>query len=71
MANEIHEIHEYFNRKTADWGVLDFLNECGIEPFEKKIDTYIKSLNNIVKFEGGKRNKRACILLERYSKASK
>ena len=68
MANEIHE---YFDRKSADWGILNFMNECGIEPFEKKIDAYVKSLNGIINNEQGKRNERARILLERYSKASK
>ena len=48
------------------------MNESGTEPFEKKIDAYIKSLKNIIdSAEQGKRNEKARMLLERYSKASK
>ena len=36
------EIHKYFDKKSNEWGILDFLNECDIEIFEKKIDTYTR-----------------------------
>ncbi|CAG8728163.1 15536_t:CDS:10, partial [Funneliformis caledonium] len=38
---------EYFNRKPENWSILDFLNECDLEPFDRKIDFYIKSLRAI------------------------
>lgn len=65
------EIHKYFCRKSSDWRIIDFLNENDIEPFEKKIDVYIKSLNNIIALEKGKRRERALTLLEKYKEASR
>ncbi|CAG8800322.1 2664_t:CDS:2, partial [Cetraspora pellucida] len=63
-------IHEYFSRKSSDWGILSFLDESNIEPFDKKIDTYIKSLNNIIASEQcGKRPEKARILLKMYKEA--
>ncbi|CAG8803104.1 14500_t:CDS:2, partial [Gigaspora rosea] len=60
-----NEIHEYFNRKTSDWGIRSFLDESGIEPFDKSIDAYIKSLNNIIASEQqGKRSEKAQMLEE-------
>ncbi|CAG8654668.1 17515_t:CDS:2 [Funneliformis caledonium] len=41
-------IHKYFKRETFKWNVLNFLNECDIEPFERKIDCYTSSLDIIV-----------------------
>ncbi|CAG8739633.1 15297_t:CDS:10, partial [Gigaspora margarita] len=29
------KIHKFFNRKCANWHILDFLEECGIEDFKK------------------------------------
>ncbi|CAG8554028.1 17291_t:CDS:10 [Cetraspora pellucida] len=48
---------------------LGFLSECDLEPFERKIDEYLKSLQKI-KAEKGIRQKKASQLLDRYQKAS-
>ena len=40
--------YEYFSRDPSTWGIIDFLNQCDLEPFERKIDHYIKSLDEIV-----------------------
>ncbi|KAF0490024.1 hypothetical protein F8M41_022011 [Gigaspora margarita] len=65
------KIHGYFKRKCAKWGIIDFLNECGIEPFDSMIDEYIKSLEAIVNSGQGEDQKQAKRLLEKYRKASK
>ncbi|CAG8777721.1 11256_t:CDS:2, partial [Acaulospora morrowiae] len=64
------EIHEYFNRKFVDWNIIDFLRECKEEPFQRKIDKYLKSLETIVEREKGKRKTMAETLLQRYKEAS-
>lgn len=65
-----NKIHKYFNRKCSKWNIVDFLNECDLEPFDKKIDDYLKSLQNI-KAEKGMRRKKANQLLDLYRKARK
>ncbi len=35
--------HGYFSRSFTEWKIMDFLKECEVEPFKKKIDIYIKS----------------------------
>jgi hypothetical protein len=62
--------HEYFDRKSSEWSITDFLNECEKETFEIKIDYYLKSLRDIVECEQGNRSQRAKILLDRYREAS-
>ncbi|CAG8508596.1 13598_t:CDS:2, partial [Acaulospora colombiana] len=47
-----------------------FLNECKIEPFERKIDQYLRCLNTITDNEKDKRKERAEILLRAYREAS-
>ncbi|CAG8634137.1 11296_t:CDS:2, partial [Ambispora gerdemannii] len=42
-----NQIHEFFKRKSAKWNISDFLDESNDEQFKKKIDAYIKSLENI------------------------
>ncbi|RUP23308.1 hypothetical protein BC936DRAFT_139020 [Jimgerdemannia flammicorona] len=64
-------IHEYFNRRPAQWCILGFLNECDMEPFERKMDEYLKSLSNIIDCEQGIRHERAKCLLDRYRKVKK
>ncbi|RIA80406.1 hypothetical protein C1645_866873 [Glomus cerebriforme] len=61
-------VHKYFDRVSEEWEIRDFLKNCDIEPFEQKIDCYIKSLEEIVKKEGGSREKKAQLLLNRYKK---
>ena len=63
--------NKYFGRKTSDWNILEFLKECEEEPFDLKIDCYIKSLENISNREGDNcRREKAQALLDRYKKAS-
>jgi len=62
--------HEYFNRDCSRWNILDFLNLCGIEPFDAKMDTYTKSLKNIICQEQGTQKERANELLGDYIQAS-
>ncbi|KAF0472439.1 hypothetical protein F8M41_025011 [Gigaspora margarita] len=56
MQNE--EIHECFSRKASDWGILSYLDESSIEPFDRSIDVYIKSLNIIASEPQGKRSEK-------------
>ncbi len=66
------EIHEYFNRRCEEWGILDFLTECEEQHFKRKIDVYVKSLKNIMGSNMRKtKRERARTLLDRYKKASK
>src|SRR6266508_741512 len=69
MSNEI-KIHKYFDQDPANWSILGFLNECELEPFETKIDSYIKGLKKIVNCEQDNKKKSAQVLLDNYQKAS-
>ncbi|CAG8691628.1 hypothetical protein RhiirA5_434819 [Rhizophagus irregularis] len=64
-------IHEYFDQTYTEWNIREFLNECNKEPFQQKIDTYLKSIENIVRSDKEKRSKKAQHLFDRYKKASK
>ncbi|CAJ0825293.1 5898_t:CDS:2 [Entrophospora sp. SA101] len=66
-----NEIDEYFNRKSTEWNIFDFLGESNEEPFQRKIDRYIKSLKTIVDREEGKKKEKAKYLLQRYREATK
>ncbi|CAG8615612.1 3360_t:CDS:10, partial [Acaulospora morrowiae] len=68
MSNEI-KIHKYFDQDPAKWCILGFLNECELEPFEMKIDYYIKWLKKIVDCEQDIKKKCAQALLDKYQKA--
>ncbi|CAG8637790.1 16015_t:CDS:2, partial [Racocetra persica] len=60
----------YFNRKSAKWTIIKFLNECEEETFRKKIDSYLKLLQNIVDLDPErKRKERARELLDAYKEA--
>jgi hypothetical protein len=65
-----NQIHKYFDRKYSDWNIIGFLDECDLEPFDRKIDEYLKSLQKI-KEEEGMRKGKASQLLDRYRKACK
>ncbi|CAG8552008.1 2325_t:CDS:2, partial [Funneliformis caledonium] len=69
MSNEI-KIHKYFDQDPANWSILGFLNECELEPFEMKIDSYVKWLKKIVDCEQDIKKKSAQALLDNYHKAS-
>ncbi|GBC22396.2 hypothetical protein GLOIN_2v1770754 [Rhizophagus irregularis DAOM 181602=DAOM 197198] len=62
-------IHEYFDQTYTEWNIREFLNECNKEPFQQKIDTYLKSIENIVRSDKEKRSKKAQHLFDRYKKA--
>ncbi|CAB4387417.1 unnamed protein product [Rhizophagus irregularis] len=64
------QIHEYFDSKSTNWSILGFLEECDEEPFQKKIDKYIKDLEIIADYEQGKRQEQANLLLSRYREDS-
>ncbi|CAG8714363.1 9570_t:CDS:2, partial [Acaulospora morrowiae] len=64
-------VHEYFKRSYEDWNIREFLEECNVEPLEQKIDCYIKSLQEIVKYGNENGKKRAQRLLDRYKKGFK
>ncbi|CAG8627924.1 8654_t:CDS:2, partial [Scutellospora calospora] len=69
--NNKNKTHEYFKRNPEDWGILEFLNECELESFDLKIDSYTKCLESIVESEQGDRSERAQLLLDKYKKESK
>ncbi len=58
--------NKYFDQNPASWSVLDYLNKCKLEPFQLKIDNYIKCLTTIVDNEQGDRKNSAQLLLNRY-----
>ena len=68
MNNKI--MNEYFKRKSSEWNISDFLEECGIEEFKQKIEVYLISLKTIANTHQDKRSKRAQELLDNYKKAS-
>jgi hypothetical protein len=66
-----YEYYDYFDIKCSEWNILGFLKQCNVEPFDVKIDYYLKCLENIVRCELGNRQKKAQELIDRYRKASK
>ncbi|RUS25343.1 hypothetical protein BC938DRAFT_472306 [Jimgerdemannia flammicorona] len=52
-------IHEYFKRKSSEWNILAFLEECDEEIYQSKISYYLKSLQRISQSEKGRRQERA------------
>ncbi|CAG8772509.1 21284_t:CDS:2, partial [Cetraspora pellucida] len=57
---------EYFKRDPEKWGIIGFLNECREEPFERKIDKYLKQLETIVVTGRKNESKKAKKLLDKY-----
>ncbi|CAG8671667.1 5908_t:CDS:2, partial [Paraglomus occultum] len=68
------EIHEYFERKSSEWNIVDFLEECDRSSFSlrDKIGKYISSLETIVTTTEttDRRHERAQQLLKNYIQAS-
>ena len=58
--------HEYFNRAYTEWNIISFLNQCNEEPFWLNVDLCLRSLENIISFEEGKRKEKAQFLLDKY-----
>ena len=44
---------DYFKRKALKWDIIEFLRECKLEPFKRKIDSYICNLEDIARNEQG------------------
>ncbi|CAG8785243.1 11074_t:CDS:2, partial [Dentiscutata erythropus] len=65
-----NEMYEFFKRNSDKWNIIDFLNECYMEPFERKIYQYLRCLDTIAGRDKGKRKERAETLLNRYREAS-
>ncbi|CAG8551246.1 14946_t:CDS:10 [Cetraspora pellucida] len=62
--------HKYFDKKSSEWNILGFLDECEEEKFDLKIDQYVKSLEKIANEEKDSRREKAQKLLDSYKKAS-
>ncbi|RUP50255.1 hypothetical protein BC936DRAFT_139852 [Jimgerdemannia flammicorona] len=63
--------HDYFDRKSSTWSIQGFMRECDLQPFDFKLDFYLKTLENIANREQGDRQNNARALLKRYKEASK
>ncbi|CAG8785860.1 3840_t:CDS:2, partial [Cetraspora pellucida] len=61
-------VHKYFERKASEWNIVGFLNECEIEPFERKIESYITSLEHIANNEKNRWREVAQSLIDKYKK---
>jgi len=60
----------YFDRRSSEWNICGFLDVCDLEPFQRKIEDYIKRLEAIQTNETGIRRDRARELLDKYKLAS-
>lgn len=59
----------YFDSAPSRWDVLEFLDQCCLVGFNKKIDSYLSCLKVIVDSESTKaRHLRAISLLDSYRK---
>ncbi|CAJ0766627.1 3501_t:CDS:2, partial [Entrophospora sp. SA101] len=54
----------------ADWNILDFLEECSIEEYKKKVEAYLTSLEIIANTKKDIRSEQAQELLDKYKKAN-
>lgn len=63
-------VHEYFDRKSSDWNIIDFLEECDAESFTNKIGYYLTSLESIIDKKDGNRSVKARQLHDQYKQAS-
>ncbi|PKK69813.1 hypothetical protein RhiirC2_747671 [Rhizophagus irregularis] len=62
-------VHEYFDRKSSDWTITGFLEECDAKLFTDQIGYYLTSLENIIETGSGNRRKKAQELYARYKQA--
>lgn len=44
-------VHRYFESSTSKLKIVNFLNVCKLEPFEQKMECYVRSLKNIANNE--------------------
>ena len=63
-------IHDYFKRKYTEWDIVEFLEQCDLDTFGKKIECYLVSLEKIADLGDGRRSLKAKELLDNYRKAS-
>jgi hypothetical protein len=62
--------YKYFERKSSEWNITDFLDKCDLEPYEKKIDCYVKCLTTIAESEDGFKRDKARLLLSRFQEVN-
>ncbi|RUP47446.1 hypothetical protein BC936DRAFT_145725 [Jimgerdemannia flammicorona] len=62
---------EYFDRKSFDWNILDYLDESTQNTFDRKIEVYLLSLETIADLETGRRKEKARQLLDRYKQGTR
>jgi hypothetical protein len=60
------QIHEYFKRPSSGWNITEFLEDCDLELFDRKIESYITSLEAIANMGKGKKHDKAQLLLNNY-----
>ncbi|CAG8796880.1 17599_t:CDS:10, partial [Dentiscutata erythropus] len=67
LENWMHKYtdHKYFEQGSK-WNILGFLDECVLEPLERKVECYIKCLEAIADNEEGRDCEQAKQLLYRY-----
>ncbi|CAG8480414.1 16283_t:CDS:2, partial [Gigaspora rosea] len=70
MDKDRNEYYGYFEQKLSKWDIIEFLKQCDLEPYGKKVDRYIRCLKCTARSEQKKRKEKAEELLRRYSKAS-
>lgn len=63
-------VHGYFDRRSSEWTIASFLDECEAQSFPDKIGQYLTSLEVIAKNENGKRREKALHLYKQYKQAS-
>src|ERR1044072_2694026 len=63
-------VHDYFDRRSSEWTITSFLDECEAQSFPDKIGQYLTSLEAIAKNENCKRGEKALQLYKRYKQAS-
>jgi hypothetical protein len=59
-------VHEYFDRKSSDWTISEFHEECDANLFTNKIGYYLISLENIIEIDKVNRRKKAQELYDRF-----
>ena len=49
-------VHEYFDRRSSEWTITKFLEECDANLFTEKIGLYLTSLESIISNDDGNRS---------------
>ncbi|RIB16135.1 hypothetical protein C2G38_2190824 [Gigaspora rosea] len=66
MDKDRNEYYGYFEQKLSKWDIIEFLKQCDLEPYGKKVDRYIRCLKCTARSEQKKRKEKAEELLRRY-----